>query len=120
VTVLASICADGTTLPPGIMYDGKNENIRDTWVDEISEEKHQVFITSSDSGWTNDDLGLAWLRNVFDRSTKEKCRRSWRLLILNGHGSHVTIEFINFVMRTGFSWLSFPLTVPIVSSYLMW
>jgi hypothetical protein len=102
------------------MYDGKNENIRDTWVDEISEEKHQVFITSSDSGWTNDDLGLAWLRNVFDRSTKEKCRRSWRLLILNGHGSHVTIEFINFVMRTGFSWLSFPLTVPIVSSHLMW
>jgi hypothetical protein len=94
--VLASICADGTTLPPGIMYDGKNENIRDTWVDEISEEKHQVFITSSDSGWTNDDLGLAWLRNVFDRSTKEKCRRSWRLLILNGHGSHVTIEFINY------------------------
>jgi hypothetical protein len=85
VTVLASICADGTTLPPGIIYDGKNGNIRDTWVDEISEEKHQVFVASLDSGWTNDDLGLAWLRDVFDRSTKEKCRRSWRLLILDGH-----------------------------------
>jgi hypothetical protein len=96
VTVLASICADGTTLPPGIIYDGKNGNIRDTWVDEISEEKHQVFVASSDSGWTNDDLGLAWLRDVFDRSTKEKCRRSWRLLILDGHGSHVTTEFINY------------------------
>jgi hypothetical protein len=65
-------------------------------VDEISEEKHQGFVTSSDSGWTNDDLGLAWLRVIFDRSTKKKCRHSWRLLILNGHGSHVTIEFINF------------------------
>jgi hypothetical protein len=59
VTVLASICADRTTLPPGIIYDGKNGNIRDTWVDKISEEKHQVFVASSDSGWTNDDLGLA-------------------------------------------------------------
>jgi hypothetical protein len=79
VTVLASICADETTLPPGIIYDGKNGNIRDTWVHEISEEKHQVFVASSDSGWTNDDLGLAWLRDVFDRSTKEKCRRSFEL-----------------------------------------
>jgi hypothetical protein len=83
---------------------GKHAAIRDgsrQWVTELAsictdEEKHQVFVASSDSGWTNDNLGLAWLRDVFDRSTKEKCRRSWRLLILDGHGSHVPMEFINY------------------------
>jgi hypothetical protein len=33
---------------------------------------------------------------VFDRYTKEKCRRRYRLLILDGHGSHVTEQFIDY------------------------
>jgi hypothetical protein len=33
---------------------------------------------------------------VFDRYTKAKARIHWRLLILDGHGSHVTREFIEF------------------------
>jgi hypothetical protein len=30
------------------------------------------------------------------RETKAKARRRWQLLILDGHGSHVNMEFINF------------------------
>jgi len=33
---------------------------------------------------------------VFDRSTKLKAGRSYRLLILDGHGSHVTMDFIEY------------------------
>jgi hypothetical protein len=33
---------------------------------------------------------------VFDRCTKAKARRSYRLLVLDGHGSHVTMDFINY------------------------
>jgi hypothetical protein len=33
---------------------------------------------------------------VFDRCTQEKTRRSYRLLVLDGHGSHVTMDFINY------------------------
>jgi hypothetical protein len=50
----------------------------------------------SSSGWTNNDIGLAWLKQVFDRSTKAKARLSYRLLILDGHGSHLMKEFINY------------------------
>ncbi|RAQ99893.1 pogo transposable element [Stemphylium lycopersici] len=39
---------------------------------------------------------LAWLKQVFDRETKKKARTSWRLLILDGHGSHVSMEFIEY------------------------
>jgi hypothetical protein len=33
---------------------------------------------------------------VFDRSTKAKARSSYRLLILNGHGSHLTMDFSEY------------------------
>jgi hypothetical protein len=33
---------------------------------------------------------------VFDRSTAEKARSSYRLLILDGYGSHLTMEFIEY------------------------
>jgi hypothetical protein len=57
-----------------------------------------VFIASSLSGWTNDNIGLAWLERVFDRCTKQKARhgRDWRLLILDGHGSHITKDFNDY------------------------
>jgi hypothetical protein len=33
---------------------------------------------------------------VFNRHTTAKVPRGWRLLILDGHGSHVTADFIDF------------------------
>lgn len=89
ITLLAAICADGKPLPPGIIYASKNSTIRDTWVAGIEAGKHDVFVTSSLSGWSNNDIGLAWLEQVYDRCTKKKARhgREWRLLIVDGHGS---------------------------------
>jgi hypothetical protein len=41
---------------------------------------------------------LAWLEQVYDRCTKKKAQygRDWRLLIVDGHGSHLTMNFINY------------------------
>jgi hypothetical protein len=36
------------------------------------------------------------LEQFFQRHTAEKARRQWRLLILDGHGSHLTREFIDY------------------------
>jgi hypothetical protein len=35
---------------------------------------------------------------VYDCCTKKKARygRDWRLLIIDGHGSHLTMDFINY------------------------
>jgi hypothetical protein len=93
ITILACVGADGEALPPGIIYQAANGNIRSSWVEDITTE-HSIFVTSSPSGWTNNDVGLAWLKQVFDWSTKRKAGRSYRLLILDGHGSHITMDFI--------------------------
>lgn len=96
VTLLATVCADGSVLPPCIIYPAAGRAIQASWVAPINPEKHDIFFTTSPTGWTNDDLGLTWLEQVFERYTAPKARRRWRLLILDGHGSHVTRAFINY------------------------
>jgi hypothetical protein len=98
VTTLAAVCADGTALPPSLIYQSNNSTLQDSWVADIKADEHEVFITSSSSGWTNNEVGLAWLEQVFDRCTKKKARRGreWRLLIVDGHGSHLTQDFLNY------------------------
>ena len=98
ITLLACICADGSALAPALIYQSASGSIQDTWLQALRPED-RVYISSSPSGWTNNDIGLSWLKQVFDRSTKEKAGRSYRLLILDGHGSHLTMDFIEYCDR---------------------
>jgi hypothetical protein len=59
-------------------------------------EQGEILVSHSPSGWTNNEIGLAWLQQVSDRYTKAKARIGWGLLILDSHGSHLTAEFIEF------------------------
>ena len=96
ITTIACICADGTSLTPALIYQAVSGNIQDTWLQDFDRAVHKAFFASSPSGWTNNNLGLRWLQQVFDRETKAKARRSYRLLILDGHGSHITMDFIQY------------------------
>lgn len=87
---------DGLALPPSLLYKSANNTIQSRWLEEIKPGVHSVLVSSSPSGWTNNEIGLAWLKQVFDRFSKQKARRKYRLLILDGHGSHVTMDFINY------------------------
>jgi hypothetical protein len=96
ITLLACICADGTHLPPAIIYQSASSSIQDTWLQAFEPDDHRAHIASSPSGWTNNKIGLAWLKQVFDRYTRLKAGRGYRLLILDGHGSHLTMDFIEY------------------------
>ena len=108
ITLLAAVCADGEPLPPGLIYAASSGALQSSWVANIEARKHEVFVASSPSGWSNNDVGLAWLEQVFDRFTKQKARRAWRLLILDGHGSHLTQDFINYCDRNRILLAVFP------------
>ena len=96
MTLIACVCGDGSALPPGLLYESANNTIQSSWVEEIEPGAHSVFVSSTPSGWTNNEVGVAWLKQVFDRFTKTKARRKYRLLILNKHSSYITINFINY------------------------
>jgi hypothetical protein len=49
-------------------------------------------IAVSDSGWTNNELGVEWLKH-FNAHTKTRVVGARRLLVLHGHESHHFLEF---------------------------
>jgi hypothetical protein len=50
-------------------------------------------IRVSENGWTDNKLGLTWLQNMFKKHTAHRTKGVYRLLILDGHSSHLTPEF---------------------------
>ena len=101
VTLIGSICMDGTYPPPSIIYQADSGNLQDTWLDNFNPEEQLCFFTSSATGWTNEELGLSWLVRVFDPYTKSKARqgRDFRLLFVDGHNSHVNMKFLDWCDR---------------------
>ncbi|EEA22190.1 pogo transposable element, putative [Talaromyces marneffei ATCC 18224] len=96
ITTIGCICANGTAISPALIYMAKSGNLQDSWLQDFDAEQHRCFFATSESGWTNNEVGFAWLVNVFDKETKSQASRGWRLLILDGHGSHVTMRFIEY------------------------
>jgi hypothetical protein len=59
VTLLATVCADGTALSPANVYQSDNSILQALWAAKVDTEKHVCFISPSLSGWTNNELGSA-------------------------------------------------------------
>jgi hypothetical protein len=58
ITLLAAICADMTVLPAVLIYQGKSQDLMDTWLDDLNEDDVAYF-ASSEKGWLSDVYGLA-------------------------------------------------------------
>lgn len=99
ITVVATICADGSTLPPLLIYEGSSGSIQDSWIQDFKSNEHDAWFSSSPNGWTSDEIGFKWLEGLFHKKTKDKARRCWRLLFVDGHGSHVTLKFLEWAQK---------------------
>ena len=53
ITILATICADGTSLSPGLIYQAVSGNIQDSWFQDFDPKEHSCFFALSSTGWTN-------------------------------------------------------------------
>ena len=98
ITMIGSICMDGTPIPPTLIYQADSGDLQDTWLDEFDLKEQCCFFASSSTGWTNENLGLSWLTRVFDGSTRAKARfgNAYRLLFVDGHNSHINMRFLNW------------------------
>ncbi|CAK5265843.1 unnamed protein product [Mycena citricolor] len=93
VTILECICADGTVLNPAVVFQGLRRDNR--WGQN---NPCNASISLSPNGWTDQELGSLWLRKDFHPQTKQRLNNSdeYRLLILDGHNSHCTYDFVIF------------------------
>lgn len=89
VTVIQGINAMGWPIPPFIILKGKYH--LSAWYKE-KDLPYNWVIAVSENGWTTNKLGLQWLKH-FDKHTKRRVVGSHRLLIIDGHESHNSLEF---------------------------
>ncbi|KAM6508252.1 hypothetical protein FALCPG4_18988 [Fusarium falciforme] len=89
VIVIQAINAEGWAIQPFIVVAGqyhlanwyRESNLRGDWA-----------IATTQNGWTDNETGLEWLKH-FDRCTAKRSNSRYRLLILDGHESHHSVEF---------------------------
>jgi hypothetical protein len=89
VTAIAAINAAGWSVPPFLIFAGQYH--LSAWYEEAEIPRDWV-IAVSDNGWTNNQLGVEWLKH-FNTHTKTRVVGARRLLILDGHESHHSLEF---------------------------
>ena len=94
ISLMAAVCADGTALPPALIYAGRSHDLQNTWLEDFDASKDQAYFASSDKGWTNEDLGVSWLQKVFLPHINAKSEFHMTLLIVDGHSSHVNWRFM--------------------------
>ncbi|KAJ0130890.1 hypothetical protein HZ326_26017 [Fusarium oxysporum f. sp. albedinis] len=91
-TFIEAVTADGRLLKPGIIFKGKE--LQQQWfIDEFRKIADWYYITS-DNGWTDNHIAVEWLKEIYLPQTQPADESDARLIILDGHGSHVSDEWM--------------------------
>jgi hypothetical protein len=104
VSVVECISAAGISLPPLIIF--KAEQISSTWI--TKDTPNDWRFSASSKGWTSNIHGLEWLRTIFEPETLERAGNNPRLLIADGHDSHISGNFIGHCMENNIDLLILP------------
>ena len=103
-TAICCAAADGYVLPPFLCVQGRyhlapwyhNGHIPSDWV-----------VKPTKNEWTDNETGLEWLKH-FDRHTRGRKKGVWRMLVLDGHESHVNAEFQEYCKENNIITLCLP------------
>lgn len=92
ITSVETINYGGQKVPPMIIFAGAyhlrryfNENNLDGG----------ILFTRSETGYTNNKLGVKYLKH-FNRHTESRRTGKYQMLLFDGHGSHLSQEFLDF------------------------
>ncbi|OHW97453.1 transposase [Colletotrichum incanum] len=95
VSIIECISAIGHALNPLIIYKGKT--VQQQWFPLDLGPYEGWQFTATENGWTTDDTAVEWLQKVFIPQTIPQTAsqgKEARLLVVDGHGSHTTTEFM--------------------------
>jgi hypothetical protein len=91
-TIIDCVSMDGRKTSPWVIFKGIV--CKKAWMTRILEYNPLSHITMSHNGWTDNAIGLEWFIKVFIPETKPSIEGRWRLMLFDGHSSHITSEVI--------------------------
>jgi len=82
-------------IPPFIIWSAKEH--RNNWVPlSLDKSMDGTVFAVSPNGYTDHELSFEWISKVFHPATAQRCRGHTRLLVMDGHSSHLTGDFLGF------------------------
>ena len=109
-TVIHCVNGEGWSLPPYILLKG--QHLLASWFSETALPGDWALKTT-ENGWTNNETGLDWLKH-FDKHTASRTKGIYRMLVLDGHDSHLSADFDTYCEVNKI----IPLCLPAHSSHL--
>jgi hypothetical protein len=91
VSVVECISADGTVIAPLIIIKGAIIQAR--WFADLRD--GDILIGVSESGYSNDILSFQWLQHWVQLSKRTQ-KGEYRLLIIDGYESHLSMQFVRY------------------------
>lgn len=55
-----------------MIFESQSGDVQSEWVRDINPEENNIYFTTSLSGWNTLQLGLDWLKQVFDRQGESR------------------------------------------------
>ena len=103
-TAIECVSSDGFVLPPFLILQGVNHLA--SWYTECDLPLPWVIKTST-NGWTNNDTALEWIQH-FDKHTIGRRVGVYRMIVLDGHESHLSAQFEEFCKEKNIITLCLP------------
>nr|ABG26270.1 transposase [Ophiostoma ulmi] len=100
------ISATGKSLPPLIIFKGKS--VQQQWFPADLNPYSSWQFTATNNGWSDNETGLKWLKDIFIPCSTPMRPSDARLLVLDGHGSHDSDEFMKLCFENNIYLLFLP------------
>lgn len=97
VTLGEAISAGGYVIPPLIIMKSSKGWHMEDWYKNTSLPE-DALVATSETAYINDEIALDWISHYYIHSKRYQ-RGRYRLLLLDGHASHKTYEFLSFCLE---------------------
>ena len=95
VSLIECVSMDGRVLKPWIIFKAKLK--QKAWFEALG---NRGSIAISENGWTDNEIGLEWLRDCFHQETETAtAENDYRMLCIDGHISYISTVAIDFVIK---------------------
>jgi len=95
ITAIECVSASSVAIPPLVIFKAKYTNT--AWIPANTPLDWRF--STSNSGWTSNSHAYEWLTTVFEPVTRPADPTHRRLLIMDGHGSHITANVVAYCME---------------------
>ncbi|KAK4700150.1 hypothetical protein P7C70_g6101, partial [Phenoliferia sp. Uapishka_3] len=93
VSILSAVGADGKYYQPLIIFKG--QRVQSKWFNSCAPDEYRPSFAVSEKGWIDADLKCRWMEAHFiDEARKNIPDVEWMIMIVDGHNSNLTLEFL--------------------------